>query len=132
MTRRSDQAQLEREIADARAQLANALSDIQGQIGLLEEQAAAKVQTSLREALETAQTKLAEIEALAHTQADAQTTLQAAEVEQSRLTERNRQLKEQMNETKARLDALAEADARCPLCRQPLTPEHQAQTLPVL
>ncbi|MBN1876205.1 MAG: SMC family ATPase [Anaerolineae bacterium] len=123
------QAHLEQKIASARAQLENALSDIRGQIGILEEQGTANCRSEQTAQLEIAQIELARLEALAQAQDEARATLQAAEVEQSRLNERNRQLREQMNETKTRLDALARAEALCPLCRQPLTPEHQAQMI---
>ncbi len=116
-----EEARIERTIAEARAELDRALSDLQGQISLLEERLPG---TALDEALKAARQQVAALEVLSAEQEAARQMLQAGEVEESRLKERNRQLRELMQETKARLEALEEADAACPLCRQPLTPEH--------
>ena len=59
----------------------------------------------------------------------ARTDLQKSQLTRTGLAERNRQLKTLMEETKERLDALAQAEATCPLCRQALTPTHQTELL---
>lgn len=119
-------ARHERAIAQARAAHESKLSDLRGQITTLKERLSdarllaelAAAETELVAATETAQAWEVDRE-----------RLQEIEVERSRLTERNRQLRALMEETKARLDTLAQAEANCPLCRQPLTPEHHERLL---
>jgi len=114
-------------LAQARAQLEQRASDMRGQIRLLEERVlGSELTAQLGEAEAVLTTYDQTASALEKTRLD----LQSAEVEDSRLVERNRQLRELMNEKKAQLDALAEVEeATCPLCRQPLTPEHREQLL---
>ncbi|MBN2006113.1 MAG: SMC family ATPase [Anaerolineae bacterium] len=117
---------LERAIAAAQATLERALSDCNGQIAALSERLVAP---ELLQELAEAEQTLSHLTEIAATSAQARETLQAGEVEKSQLTERNRQLRILMDETKSRLDALAAAEADCPLCRQPLTPEHHQRLL---
>ena len=119
-------ARIERTIAESHVQLERTLSDLRGQIGLLEERT---VDAALRAELEAARAELAQLEQIAQAQEAAREVLQTGEVERTRLIERNRQLHALMNETKSRLEALESADAVCPLCQQPLTPEHHARLL---
>ncbi len=119
-------AQQERVLLEARGALERELRALEGQMRLLDERIPGP---AFGAELEAAEGRLAELEALEQAREAARAALQQAEVERSRLTERNRQLKAFMDETKARLDALAEAEAACPLCRQPLTSEHQARLL---
>ena len=118
--------QLEREIAEARSRIEQQIGDLRGQLRTLKERF---LSAELSEQLTAATARLSDIEAHAEALDEARTALQAADVERSRRRERNRQLKALMDETKERLDALAEADAVCPLCRQPLSPEHQMRLL---
>jgi len=119
-------ARIDHVIAENRAALERELSDLRGQIALLKERT---VDAALRAELETARDALAQLDLLAQEQETTRETLQSGEVERTRLIERNRQLRALMNETKRRLEALKEADAVCPLCQQPLTPEHHARLL---
>lgn len=117
---------IERAIAASRAAMERTLSDLRGQIALLHERT---VDAALQAELDAARAELAQLDAIAEEQAQTRETLQTGEVERSRLIERNRQLREQMNEAKTRIETLAEAEAACPLCRQPLAPEHQERLL---
>jgi len=117
---------IERAVAANRAAMERTLSDLRGQIALLHERT---VDPALQAELDAARAELAQLDAIAEEQAQIRETLQTGEVERSRLIERNRQLRELMNEAKSRIETLAEAEAACPLCRQPLTPEHQERLL---
>ncbi len=117
---------IERSITEKRMEMERRRSDLQGQIATLQERTADAV---LLGKLEAARTELTRLEQIAQEQENVRKTLQAGELEYTRLIERNRQLHEQMNETKKRLEVLAGATAICPLCRQPLTAEHQEQLL---
>ena len=119
-------AQLKRTIAAARAALERNLSDLNGQRASLAERLASP---ELRAKLVVAQEELARLGNIATVLETARATAHAADVETSQLTERNRQLREAMNKTKARLDTLTAAEADCPLCGQPLTPEHHQRLL---
>jgi len=118
--------QLEQQIARLGAELESALSAVLGQIQSLEERV---TDPQLAADLQNARAALQEMETLAADLERSRTQLQENQVEQSRRQERNRQLKDEMNKTKAGLDTLTEAEACCPLCRQPLTPEHREQML---
>lgn len=117
---------IERTIAEKRARLERDLSDLRGQIGLLQERT---IDPALLADLEAARAELAKLDTLAQEQNVAREAQQMADVERSRLIERNRQLRDLMNETKSRLEALEKAEAVCPLCQQPLTPEHHTRLL---
>ncbi|MGC9399145.1 MAG: SbcC/MukB-like Walker B domain-containing protein [Anaerolineae bacterium] len=119
-------AQLERTVAEARSRIEQQLGDLRGQLRTLKER---RLQPELAEELETATARLSALQEDAEALEEARTALQEIDVERSRLRERNRQLRALMDETKERLDVLAEAEAVCPLCRQPLSPEHQTQML---
>jgi exonuclease SbcC len=118
--------QLEQQIARLGAELESALSALHGQIQSLKDRV---TDPQLAAELQTAREALQELETLAADLERSRRQLQENQVEQSRRQERNRQLKDEMNKTKASLDTLAEAEACCPLCRQPLTPEHHEQML---
>ncbi|MBN1488020.1 MAG: SMC family ATPase [Anaerolineae bacterium] len=109
-------------ITQARQQLEQSISDLRGQIRLLEERIpGAEMDAQLAEAEAALAVYLELTEQHGHIQAE----LQGLEVERSRLKERNRQLRDLMNAKKADLDVLAKAEAVCPLCRQSLTLEHR-------
>ena len=116
----------ERAIAAARAQIEEQLGDLRGQLRMLAERLLSEEESAQ---LEAAQARLAQLTELALELEETRSAMQELELEQSRLQERNRQLKTLMDETKDNLDTLAEAEADCPLCRQPLSPEHQAEML---
>ncbi len=119
-------ASLERAIAAARAGLERALSDCNGQIATL---AGRLIAPEILEELAATEQESARLQEIAAACEQARATLHAGELEKGQLTERNRQLRALMDETKSRLDALAAAEADCPLCRQPLTPEHHQRLL---
>ena len=81
------------------------------------------------QALASAQQRLAEFDASNQELEDIRLHLRENEVEQSRLTEINRQYRAQMNEAKTRMHALGETTALCPLCNQPLSETHRAHLL---
>ena len=115
-------ARWEQALAAARAQIEQEIRERQGQI---RSQAERLPGAEFLAALEEAEGQLAFTAQIAEELEHARADLQRAQITRSGLTERNRQLKTLMDETKERLDALAQAAATCPLCRQPLTPEHQ-------
>ncbi len=121
-----EEARLDRAIADAGAELKRALGELRSQEALLTERF---TDDGFAGALRDAEIELAETAAAAQDLECARSALQELKVEQSRRSERNRQLRDLMNETKARLDTLAGAEADCPLCGQPLSPEHHARLL---
>lgn len=119
-------ARWEQALAAARSSIEQELRERQGQIRSQQERMpGAEFLTALEEAEGQLEFTAQIAEELEHARAD----LQAAQITRSSLAERNRQLKTLMDETRERLDALALADAACPLCRQALTPEHQAALL---
>ncbi len=121
-----ESAALERTLAEARSQIEQQIGGLQGQIRQLESRIP---DAQLVHELEAAEARLADFEQTAALLDQARSATQEADIEQSRLTERNRQLRTLMDKTKANLEVLADAEAVCPLCRQPLTPEHQVQLL---
>ena len=121
-----EEMRLNRVISDARAQSIHELGDLKTQKLLLTERFP---DVRLRTNLQAAKEAIADLERVAQLQEEARTHLQELEVEQSRREERNRQLRELMEETKVRLDTLASAEADCPLCRQALSPEHHKRVL---
>jgi exonuclease SbcC len=117
---------LERTLAEARSRIEQQIGGLQGQIRQLEGRIP---DAQLTQDLESAEARLADFEQTAALLDQARSATQQADVEQSRTAERNRQLRALMDKTKVNLEALADAEAVCPLCRQPLTPEHQVQLL---
>lgn len=98
----------------------------QGQIRTLQDRLPSVEFSGVLENLEGQLEYTAQIaQELEHARAD----LQQSQLNRTGLTERNRQLKTLMEETREQLDALAQAEASCPLCRQPLTPAHQEELL---
>ncbi len=81
------------------------------------------------QALASAQQRLAEFDASNQELEDIRLHLRENEVEQSRLTEINRQYRAQMNEAKTRMHAPGQTTALCPLCNQPLSETHRAHLL---
>ena len=121
-----EETRLERAVRDARMLLERDLSDLRTQVALLTERFPGE---RLADELQVAAARVTESDAAAKELDGVRALLQENEVDQSRLRERNRQLRDNMAETKARLDALAEARADCPLCGQPLSPEHHRRVL---
>ncbi len=121
-----EERRLERVVRDAMMLLERHLSDLRTQVALLAERFPGE---RLAAELQVAAAHVAESDAAAAELDGVRALLQENEVDQSRLSERNRQLRDTMAETKARLDALAEAKADCPLCGQPLSPDHHQRVL---
>ncbi len=121
-----EESRLDRAIAEERAAVERSLGEFQTQDALLAERF---VDETVLAEFRTAEAAVAALATVAEDLERERVTQQENGVEQSRLTERNRQLRDLMNETKIRLDALAEAEADCPLCGQPLTPEHHRRLL---
>jgi len=121
-----EEIRLEQMVRDALMLLERDLSDLRTQVALLTERFPGE---RLAEELQAAAARVAELDAAAEELDGVRAALQENEVDQSRLSERNRQLRDNMAETKARLDALAEAKADCPLCGQPLSPDHHQRVL---
>lgn len=121
-----ESARKEQALATARARIEQEIRERQGQIRPLQERLPTPEFLARLEEIEGQLEFTAQVaEELEKARAD----LQEAQMKRSGLIERNRQLKALMGETKERLDALTQAEASCPLCRQPLTSEHQAQLL---
>jgi exonuclease SbcC len=121
-----ESAALERTLAEARSRIEQQIGGLQGQIRQLEGRIP---EVQLMQDLESAEARLADFDQTAALLDQSRSAAQQADVEQSRTAERNRQLRALMDKTKVNLEALADAEAVCPLCRQPLTPEHQVQLL---
>ena len=121
-----DETRLDRAIADAQARLERALGELKTQDALLRERFAGE---RLAQDLLAAEAAVAEVAAAAEERDRVRLALQENEVEQSRRKERNRQLREGMDETKGRIEALARAEADCPLCGQPLSADHREELL---
>jgi len=121
-----EETRLDRAIGDGLAALERALAELRTQNALLAERFAGD---RLAHDLDAAEAAVAEITEAADEREAVRSAQQASEVETSRLSERNRQLREAMNEIKARIGALAGAEADCPLCGQPLTTTHREELL---
>jgi len=117
---------IDRVIAENRAQMERTLSNLQEQIRLLQERT---VDQTLLAKLEAASAELARLEQVAQDQEAARKESQDGEVERSRLFERHRQIQVLLEDLKARQQTLTKAEATCPLCRQPLTHEHQERLI---
>ncbi len=120
------EAQVEADIERRRGELTQHIGDLQGQIRTLEERA---LGPRLTAQLRQAEADLEAYVRVAEASEQAREALRTSELEIERLRQHNKQLHSQMDEKKAELDKLAEAEAVCPLCRQPLTPAHRAEML---
>ncbi len=113
----AEKARLEQELAG----LSEQSSVISGQLSGISE---------IQGNIETAQAFLEEVTSKLTTRKTIEAQLQAGRERQAELRAENEALKIQMDEMKARIDRLEETDgADCPLCGQPLTPDHRLQTI---
>ncbi len=119
-------AREEQRILQARAALEQQVADLRGEMESLRAQ---RPSPSLQAEMEEAQRELSHLAALEETVAVSRRRLQEVEVEHSRLVEWNRQLRQQVAEAREKLATLVQVEAMCPLCRQPLTPDHRHQLL---
>jgi exonuclease SbcC len=124
-----DQRQpLLREIEAEKARLEQELASLSEQSSIISNQSVGIVE--LQGKIEAAQASLAEITSKLTTRKTIEAQLQAERERQAELRAENEALKIQMDEMKARIDRLEETDgADCPLCGQPLTPDHRLQTI---
>ncbi len=120
-------SQLETQVNAARNELLAEQRLLQNQ--LTEAQTRAARSAELRDKLQQAQDQLAQIAAAEARRTAAQDELRQTAEQRAALLQLNRQLKDAMDELKARLDDLSAASATCPLCRQPLSEHDHARLL---
>jgi exonuclease SbcC len=117
-----------REIEAEKARLEQELTSLTEQAEAVRDQW--KVADELREKIAAAQSALEEITSKLATRKEIEAQLQAGRERQAELKAENEALKVQMDEMKTRIDRLEETEgAECPLCGQPLTPDHRLQTI---
>ena len=116
------------EIEAEKARLEQELAGLQEQNTVISGQLS--MSSELDRKIETAKQALAEVEAKLDERGGLEKAVSSARERQAELKAENEALKTQMDEMKARIDRLESSDgADCPLCGQPLTPEHRRQTL---
>ncbi len=128
-----------REHEKLRLPLLNEISTEQARLeqerrGLDEQQEAiANQQASIAQVkseIKDARRLLAEAETRVAKRSEAEAGVQSGRERQAQMRAENEALKADMDELKARIDRLGAADgAACPLCGQPLSPEHRRSTL---
>ncbi|NOZ06479.1 MAG: SMC family ATPase [Chloroflexi bacterium] len=112
----------EQQLAAAQHKLETERQVLQSRIDQLEKQIARRPQAEA--ALREAETKLAVLAEKQESLAAKRATISQKTEEIAHLSATNRQLKEEMEELRQKLDTLDTAEAECPLCGQPLTSEH--------
>jgi exonuclease SbcC len=116
------------EIESERARLEQELASLSKQSSVIDEQST--IIGELQGKIKAAQTSLEEAAAKLATRKEVEAQIQAGRERQAELKAENEALKVQMDEMKARIDRLEETDgADCPLCGQPLTPNHRQLTI---
>ncbi len=111
----------------ARAEVEANLREVTARVDLLSPKVAA-IDSQRSELLEV-QARLEALQATEKAREVARTTLADLDTETARLEEQNKQLKYEMNEIKANLIQLEQADSKCPVCQRPLDGAHQAEVL---
>ncbi len=111
----------------ARAEIEADLREVKATITLLNPKVEAG--DAQREQLAAAQAELNALQTLDAEQETRRETLIALGQESTRLEEQNRQLKVEMDEIKANLTQLEDADSSCPVCKRPLDETHRAEVL---
>ena len=119
--------ELDMALNTARAEVEADLREAVARVDLL----SPKVATidSQRSELTEVQTRLEALQATEKEREAVRTTLVDLDTETARLEEQNKQLKYEMNEIKANLTQLEQADSKCPVCQRPLDGAHQAEVL---
>ncbi|MBN1994252.1 MAG: SMC family ATPase [Anaerolineae bacterium] len=107
----------------ARAEIEANLREIAARIDLLQPKVNAL--SRQREQLAEAQAELDTLQRLAEQREAHQSTLTNLKEETARLNEQNRQLKVEMDDIKANLTQLEQADSKCPVCQRPLDETHR-------
>ncbi len=117
-----------REIEAEKARLEQELATLEEQSTVIGEQST--VIGELRGKIEATQSALETASLKVATRKEVGEQIQAGRERQAELKAENEALKVQMDEMKARIDRLEETDgADCPLCGQPLTPNHRQLTI---
>ena len=112
----------EQQLAAAQHKLDTRQQVLQSQIAQLEKQIARRPKAEA--ALHEAETHLSILAEKQESLAAKRATISLQMEEAARLSAANRQLKEEMEELRLKLDTLDTAEAACPLCGQALTDEH--------
>ncbi|MBK7199660.1 MAG: hypothetical protein IPH87_03495 [Anaerolineae bacterium] len=122
--RRAASSELEATIARARGEIESRQRVAQARLADL--QTRRERAASAQQMLQQAQADLARLDGLQVERAAAEAAQREAGEERARLEQVNKQLKQEMDALKERLDDLEKAEANCPLCRQPLSShDHQ-------
>jgi exonuclease SbcC len=119
--------ELDKAFQAARAEIEANVREVTAKIDLLSPKVAAVEQQ--RELLAEARAELDALQALSEQRETQQVTLTELREETARLKEQNRQLKVEMDDIKANLTQLEEADSNCPVCQRPLDEVHRAKVL---
>lgn len=118
-------------IAAEKARLEQELSGLKIEDQERASQAISAVELTAR--LEGLRTSIADLEGQATQREQLQAQLAAAQQSQSSMQAENEALRPEMESLRARIDTLeAAAGASCPLCGQPLSPDHRRATLEAL
>ncbi|MCB0193064.1 MAG: SMC family ATPase [Anaerolineae bacterium] len=119
--------ELDRALREAEAKIKADLREVETRITMLSPKVA-QIDTQ-KEQLAQAHSELEALTAIEKEQEAQRNTRQALAEETARLTEQNRQLKDEMDEIKVNLTQLAEASSTCPVCRRPLEESHRQEVL---
>ena len=119
--------ELDKAFHTARAEIEANLREITARLDLLSPKVADL--EARREQLAEAQAELDALQALSEEREANQATLTDLREETARLKEQNRQLKVEMDDIKANLTRLEQADSNCPVCQRPLDETHRAEVL---
>jgi exonuclease SbcC len=117
-----------REIESERARLEQEHQTLGNQYSVVSDQLT--VISNLETELDSAQNGLREADKKSTERAELQKQTQEARERQAEMRAENESLRREMDELKARIERLEAAEgATCPLCGQPLSPEHRESTL---
>lgn len=116
----------EQDIADARRELESRLSECRHRLRELQQRAA---DHALITELEEVQARLAELDAAHRQREELHRQLSEAREKQGEARTRNEVLRREMNELKARIDALSRVGAICPTCGRELAEEDRVHLL---
>lgn len=119
--------QLDTALNAARTDIEANLRELSATINLLSPKAISI--DSIRSQLKDTQTELETLQTIDQQKQADQASVAELDTETARLGEQNKQLKVEMNDIKANLDQLAQADSKCPVCRRPLDESHQTEVL---
>ncbi len=118
--------ELEKALNEARAKIEAEINQATGQINQLGRKVTAEGQP---DQLIEAQAELAALQTLETEREGWRQAVNDMDKEAARLEEQNKQLKKEMDEIRARLTQLDQADSTCPVCRRPLDESHRTEVL---